>query len=103
MSIERMDEIFKDDKYVETLLAMETPEEMQNALAEKGVEVSLEEVVQAKNLVSQYQAGELTEEELEKVAGGISGGAKAMNGLIGKVVGWLVKCIFDKKKNPFDR
>ncbi|MDY2700265.1 MAG: Nif11-like leader peptide family natural product precursor [Lachnospiraceae bacterium] len=103
MSIERMDEVFKDDKFVETLLAMETPEEMQNALAEKGVEVSLEEVVQAKNLVSQYQAGELTEEELENVAGGMSGGAKAMNGLISKVVGWLVKCIFDKKKNPFDR
>ena len=46
---------------------------------------------------------ELTEEELENVAGGMSGGAKAMNGLISKVVGWLVKCIFDKKKNPFDR
>lgn len=103
MSMERLEEVFEDDQFVEALLAMETPEEMQNALAEKGIEVSLEEIMQVRDLVSRFQGGELTEDELESVAGGMSGGAKAMNGLISKVIGWIVKRVFDKKKGILDR
>ncbi len=54
------------------LLGFETQEEVQSFLKEQGIEFTLEEISTLKNaLVKTEQKGELTDEDLEEVAGGI--------------------------------
>ena len=65
-------EVFADEGFVKSLFAMETPEEVQTALRGKDVELSVEEIIKIKNMiVKKMESGEeLSEEELEGVAGG---------------------------------
>ena len=78
MNEERIKEVFSDEAFVKELLSRETPEEAQELLAEKDIDVSIEELVKLKDIiVAKLQAAEsgesaeLTEEELEDVAGGV--------------------------------
>ena len=67
---EKIKKVMSDEAYVKELLALETPEEVQASLEEKDIEMSLEEIKQAINLLSRYSEGELSEDELSEVAGG---------------------------------
>ena len=73
MSIEKLKELLQDDAFVKTLNELASLEEVQAALAERGVDMTLEEI----RGVFRAQDGELSETDLEKTAGGhfhLSGG-----------------------------
>lgn len=83
--------VFQDETFVKGLFELETPEEVQAALRGRDVEVSVDEIRQVRELlVKRMEKGEeLTDEELEGVAGGvicIAGGTllllAAMSGVI---------------------
>ena len=73
MNEQRMKELFSDEAFVKSLFAMETAEEVQAALKEKGVELSFEEINKIRDtiLVNVNESGELALDELENVAGGV--------------------------------
>ena len=77
MNVERIKEVFSDEEFMKELFSKETPEEAQALLAEKDIDLSVDELVKLKDLVvEKLQAAEngesveLTEEDLEDVAGG---------------------------------
>jgi len=80
MNEERIKEIFADEEFVKELFSKETPEEAQALLAEKDINLSVEEIVKLKDIITaklqaaeNSESAELTEEELEDVAGGYLG------------------------------
>ena len=79
MNEERIKEIFADEEFVKELFSKETPEEAQALLAEKEIDMSIDELVKLKDLVAaKLQAAEngesteITEEDLADVAGGVA-------------------------------
>ena len=72
MEKEKMDKALKDKDFVAKILAMQTPEEVQEAFKGKGVEISLEEVeILGKIINKTAEKGEmLSEEELKEISGG---------------------------------
>ncbi|NPV91234.1 MAG: Nif11-like leader peptide family natural product precursor [Firmicutes bacterium] len=70
----KIQEVFSDEAFVKNLLVMETPEEVQEALQKKGVDLTVEDIVKIRDLIAKKQnAGELSDEDLEGVAGGTVG------------------------------
>lgn len=67
---EKLQEALQDQKFVEELFALETPEEAKAKLQEKGVEITVEELKAVMAYVSKSASGELSEDDLEDVAGG---------------------------------
>ena len=77
MNEERIKEVFADEVFVKDFWSKETPEEAQALLAEKDIDVSVEELVKIRNIVERKlqatengEPTELTEEELADIAGG---------------------------------
>ena len=77
MNEERIKEVFSDEEFVKELFDKETPEEAQALLAEKDIDMPVEALVKIKDLVvAKFQetengeSTELTEADLEDVAGG---------------------------------
>ena len=67
---ETIRDLQNDSALMDALAAAETPEAVQAAFAQKGIEVSLED---AGDALARVEAGdELTDEELTEVAGGIA-------------------------------
>lgn len=83
-------EILSDQEYVKSLLDLKTPEEMQKSLEGRGADLTIDEInrimdtvkrclnneltEQEKNMLKAAQendAGELSDDELENVSGGI--------------------------------
>ena len=60
MNLERMKEVLADEAFVKRLFSLETAEEVQEALLQKDVELTLEEIEQAAGLLNRYQAGDLS-------------------------------------------
>ena len=80
MNEERIKEVFSDEEFVKELLSRETPEEAKALLEEKDIDFSVEDLVKFKDIIAAKlqaaengEAAELTEEELEDVAGGYLG------------------------------
>ena len=80
MNEERIKEIFADEEFVKELFSRETPEEAQALLKEKEIDLSIDELVKLKDLVvaklqaaENSESAELTEADLEDVAGGTFG------------------------------
>ena len=76
MDDKRVKEVFADEVFVKKLLALETPEEAQAALAEKGIEFSREEILGFRDMLMKAlektkEGGELSLDDLEEVAGGV--------------------------------
>ena len=78
MNEERIKEIFADEEFVKEFFSKETPEEAQAMLAEKDIDVSIEELVAIKNIIDKKlqaaadgEDGELCDDDLENVAGGV--------------------------------
>ena len=79
MNEERIKEVFSDEEFVKELFSKETPEEAQALLAEKEIDMSIDELVKLKDIVAaKLQAAEngesteITEEDLADVAGGVA-------------------------------
>jgi len=79
MNEERIKKVFSDEEFVKELFSKETPEEAQALLAEKEIDMSIDELVKLKDLVAaKLQAAEngesteITEEDLADVAGGVA-------------------------------
>ena len=84
MNLENLNAIWEDQAFVETLLAMESVAEVQAALKEKGVEMTEDDILTIRELLTKIEVGEITleqlkqieegelpEEALEQVAGGL--------------------------------
>ena len=65
-------ELFKDQEFVQGLFELETPEEVQAALRGRDIEISLEEIYQVREILLKKMEGgaELSEEDLADVTGG---------------------------------
>lgn len=72
---EKLTELMKDKEFVKKILEMETPEEVQKALAEKGVDLSIEQIEDIrKGIIARVSSEEeMSDEQLEQVAGGFIG------------------------------
>ena len=79
MEKEKIKKLFSDDGFINQLLSKETPEEVQLLLEEQDVFISIKEIIdfkeQIKHKLVQISDGntefELTEEEMEHIAGGV--------------------------------
>lgn len=89
MNKEKLNEVFSDQQFVESLLQLETPEQVQQILKEKGIDLTVEEIEQTRDFLVRYangqlseketatlkllqnSNGELSEDELENVSGGV--------------------------------
>ena len=100
MNEERIKEVFSDEAFVKSLFELDSAAEVQAALKEKGVELTEEEILSVRDLLckvesgeisaEQLESGELPEELLEQVAGGVlvvAGLVAAGTALVGLVYG----------------
>ena len=78
-----LEKVLADEAFVKELVEMENPEDVRDALNAKGAEVTTEEVQQIAKSLSQQAEGELDEDALEDVAGGIAVTAVITAGVIG--------------------
>lgn len=67
---ERMKEILSDSQFAQSLLEMDTAEEVQEALREKGVELTKADIEAVRLALENPDDNELNDEDLENVAGG---------------------------------
>jgi hypothetical protein len=72
MNIENVKEVFSDEAFVKELFEMETASQVQAALKEKGIELTEAEILEIRDTLAKVESGELTEDMLENVAGGIT-------------------------------
>lgn len=79
---EKIQEVFSDEKFVESLLQMEEPEMVQNALNEKGIDLTVDELEQIREKLASGTEGELSEDDLGQVSGGI-----AITMIVGAIAG----------------
>ena len=90
MTNEQIMNIFADEAFVKELIAMEDNAAFQAALKEKGIELTDEEVAVIRQLQAKAAAGEITKEQLEdgelpeELLDHVSGG------VIGTIVGVLI-------------
>ena len=66
MNMEKMKKVFSDEAFVKALFEMESVAEMQEALNNKGVQLSEEEVAGIRTLFAKVKSGEISREQLEK-------------------------------------
>ena len=82
-------EVFSDEAFVKGLFALETPQEVQAALNEKKIELSIEEIVKTRQLLvrSAENGGVLSDEELQEVSGGFVVSGALIIGIAGILAG----------------
>ncbi len=68
---QKIKEIFSDEVFVESLANMETAEDVQATLAEKGIELTVADINALRVQLSNGEE-ELSEEDLENVSGGVA-------------------------------
>ena len=81
MNTEKIKEVFSDEAFVKSLFELESAAAVQAALKEKGVEMTEEEILGIRDLLAKMENGEITAEQLEsgelseellaQVAGGV--------------------------------
>ncbi|MEM1483407.1 hypothetical protein V6615_00860 [Oscillospiraceae bacterium PP1C4] len=69
-NMEKIKKLFDDEAFVGQMLSYEDPKEVQLALEEKGISISIDEIISIGHLLEKYQRGELSEEVLQKAADG---------------------------------
>ena len=69
---EHIRQVFQDEEFVKELFALATPQEVKAALAQKNIELTVEEIIQVRELlVKHIESGrELSDNELSQVQGG---------------------------------
>ena len=74
MKKEEISEAMKDIKFAESIMDVQSPEEIKKAFKAKGIDLSLEEskvVISTIKKVAESESGELSEEDLQKIVGGV--------------------------------
>lgn len=73
MNQERIQEVFSDETFVKELLSRETPEEVQKMLADKKIDLSIDDILKIRTIFEKKldQRAELSDDELEDVSGGV--------------------------------
>ena len=66
----KLREVLSDEEYVKELLAMESEQQVQLSLEERGIELSLDQIRQIGEFVRKVQNGEVSQEQLEHMANG---------------------------------
>ena len=71
----RIKEVFADEAFVKQLLEQEEPEAVQALLMERDIDITIDQIVQIRDLVEKHLKGEinineLSEEDLENISGG---------------------------------
>ena len=75
MNEERIKAIFSDESFVKQLLEQETAEQVQALLAEKEIDISVDEIIKVHEILIKHVNGEvnleeLSDEELSDISGG---------------------------------
>ena len=65
MNTEKIKEVFADEAFVKGLFELESAAEVQAALQEKGVELTEEEILGIRDLLTKVENGEISAEQLE--------------------------------------
>lgn len=66
MNMEKIKEVFSDEAFVKNLFELESAGEVQAALKEKGIEFSEEEIISIRDFLLKVEKGDITKEQLEK-------------------------------------
>ena len=66
MNIEKLKEVFSEEAFVKSLFEMKTTAEMQEALNNKGIQMSDEEITALRTFFAKVKSGEISREQLEK-------------------------------------
>lgn len=70
---EKIKSILADEEFVSNLSSLEEPEDVRKAFEDRGVELSVEDITKMRDILAKNAEnpdGELSEDELEDVAGG---------------------------------
>ncbi len=67
---EKMTELMKNKEFVNKLLTIENPVDVQAYFEENGLELSMDEVKQLGTMLSKVASGEISHEQIEKAANG---------------------------------
>jgi len=67
----QLKEVLSDEKFVDELVNLETIDEVKEKLKEKNVDLTTEQIETLKAKLVNRQEGELSEDDLEDVAGGL--------------------------------
>jgi hypothetical protein len=78
----KIEELMKDQEFVKSLVSMETVEDIAEAFHQKGVNITPEELEQARQIALSSEDGELSEESLSAVSGGLALSAVIVGGLL---------------------
>lgn len=73
MGQEKVIQVLEDKDFIEKIVRLQTPEEVQSAFKEKGIDTSIKEVELLGSLINKMiekKGGNLTEEDLESISGG---------------------------------
>ena len=93
----RIKEVFSDEAFVVEMLGLENPEDVQALLKTKGIELDLEEICKFGEILDKKlnamaaEDGEISEDDLEDVAGG--GAAAIILPIVVTVVGCIIKSV----------
>ena len=73
MNQEKIQEVFSDEAFLKEIFSKEIPEEVQSILAEKDVELSIEDILKLREIIEKKlnQGVELSDDKLEDVTGGV--------------------------------
>lgn len=86
-NIERIKEVFSDEAFIAQVFELETPEEVQELLRDKNIDLTVEDIVDAKEYIEKHLNGELDIEELtDKDLEDVSGGVVCVGLVIGGIV-----------------
>ena len=87
---EKITEAMRDIKFVEKIIDIRSPEEMQKAFAKKEIELSLKEaqaVISTIKKLSESKSGEVSDEDLEEISGGATSSTNSIIPLV--IIGGL--------------
>lgn len=65
MNQDKMMEILSDQTFIKSLWAMDTAGEVKEALSEKGIELTEEEILAVRDFIEKVESGEITQEQLD--------------------------------------
>lgn len=87
MNDRQIEELFSDEAFMISLLELETPKEVQKALSDKGLDLSLEEITIIRDALLNNE-GELSDGQLESISGGSVAGivANIINDIVMPVI-----------------
>lgn len=68
MNMDNLKEVFADEAFVEGLLQLESAVEVQEALKEKDIEMTEDDIISLRDIMVKVESGEVSEEQMESWA-----------------------------------